>query len=99
MAKANDSFAEEATEMKAIDINDIHDAAHDWDARIEKFAAELTGAAYSLVLRRGPKDSWLEMELELWRALAETVEKWARKPPPAASSDDLDTWRENLAVE
>jgi hypothetical protein len=85
--------------MRAINMKDTHDGAQDRDVRLENFAAELTGAAYSLVLRRGLSDSWLKMELELWRALAETVEKWAGKPPPTASPDDLDASREDLAVE
>jgi hypothetical protein len=84
--------------MRAIDRKDTRDAARERDARLESFAAELAGAAYSLVLRCGLRDSWLEVELGLWRALAQTVQKWARKPRPAAS-DDLDAWREDLLVE
>jgi hypothetical protein len=84
--------------MSAIDTKDTHDAARDRDARLENFTAELTRAVYPIVLRRGPRESWLEVELSLWKALEEAVEKWARKPPPAAS-DDLDAWREDLLVE
>src|SRR5437868_2539314 len=83
--------------MKAIDRNDVQ-AARERDVRIENFAAELTRAVYPLVLRRGLRGSWLEVELGLWRAVAQTVEKWARKPRPAAS-DQLDVWREDLLVE
>ena len=45
------------------------------DPRLENIAAELTGAIYPLVLRQGFLASWLDLELGLWRALAETVKK------------------------
>ena len=81
--------------MRTTDLNDIHDAVRDRDARLKNFAAELTSAVYPLVLRRRPKDSWITVELTLWRALAETVEKWAWEPP-AASSSEFDAWREGF---
>jgi hypothetical protein len=84
--------------LRAIDMNDILDTARDLGVRLENFTAELTGAAYSVVLRRGLSDSWLKVELGLWRALAETVQKWARNPPPT-DSDDLDAWREDFLVD
>ena len=83
---------------RATDMSHIPDTARDGDIGLENFAAELTSAVYPLVLRRGPKDSWLKVELGLWRALAETVKKWARQRPPAASSDEFEAWREGLVV-
>jgi hypothetical protein len=80
-------------------MNDIPATARDRGNRLENFAAELTSAVYPLVLRRGPKDSWLKVELGLWRALAETVQKWARQRPAAASSDQFEAWREALLVD
>jgi hypothetical protein len=67
--------------------------------RPEDLAAELTGAVYPLVLRRGPKDRWINVELALWRALTETVEEWARRRPPAACSLALEAWREDLLMD
>jgi hypothetical protein len=66
---------------------------------MESFVAELTRAVYCLVLRRGLKDSWLQVELGLWRALAETVQEWARQQPAAASSDEFEASREGLVVD
>jgi hypothetical protein len=80
-------------------MSNIPDTARDLDIELEAFAAELTSAVYPSLLRRGLRDSWLQVELGLWRAVLETVEKWARKPPPAASWDDLDAWREGILVE
>jgi len=49
------------------------------DKALEDFAAELTEAAYPVALRRGVGDRWLDLELELWKALNETVRKWDRQ--------------------
>jgi hypothetical protein len=51
------------------------------DALLETFAAELTSAAYAVALRHGVEDKWLDMELELWEALKETIKKWEQGPP------------------
>jgi hypothetical protein len=60
---------------------------------LENIAAELTSAAYPLVLWHGLRGSWLDLELGLWRALAESVENWARQAPRTGSPDELDVWR------
>jgi hypothetical protein len=80
-------------------MSDNHVASYDRDARLENFAAELTSAAYPLALRHGMSGSWIAVELGLWRALAETVKKWAREWPPAGSSDEFEAWREGLLVD
>ncbi len=82
--------------MGANDTDDAHDAAREWGVRHENFAAELTRRpSYPLVLRRGPKHAWIHVELALWRALAETVEKWSWEPP-AKSPGEFDAWREGF---
>lgn len=48
-------------------------ASHDRDAFLENLAAELTNAAYPIVLRHGVGPKWLDLELDLWRAMSETV--------------------------
>jgi RND family efflux transporter MFP subunit len=80
-------------------MSDIFDTARDRDIGLEDFAAELARAVYSVVLRRQPKDSWLNVELALWGALAPTVRSWARQRPAAASADQLEEWRQDLLVE
>jgi hypothetical protein len=75
-----------------------HHTHADRDLRLENFAAELTSAVYPLVLGREPKESWLNVELRLWRALRETVTKWARRKPSPASSDEFGVWREGLLI-
>jgi len=79
-------------------MNDVSDPVRNRHIRLENLAAELTRAVYRVVLRRGLKDSWLKVELGLWRALAETVKKWAREWPPAGSSDEFEVCRERFLM-
>jgi hypothetical protein len=55
----------------------------DLDISVDDFAAELAQAAYPIVLRNAPAENWLDLELELWRAMKETVGKWAQDWPQA----------------
>ena len=66
---------------------------------LENFAAELTSAAYPIALRHEMTDSWIKVELGLWRALANTVRKWARERPPAGSLDQFEVWRQGFLVD
>jgi hypothetical protein len=77
----------------------IFRTAHDGDTGEEEFAAELTSAIYPIVLANRPKDPWLTVELGLWKALLETVRRWARLQAAAASVDDLEAWQEGLLVD
>ena len=49
----------------------------DRDGLHENLAAELALAAYRVVLGTRTQGTWLDLELDLWRALAETVETHA----------------------
>jgi hypothetical protein len=69
--------------------------AGDRDLRLENLAAELTGAAYPLVLQPEMKKAWIEVELVLWRVLAETVRAWARRRRLAAPGVS-EAWRVGL---
>ena len=51
------------------------------DALLETFAAELTFAAYQVALRTRTEGTWLDLELDLWRVLADTVQAWGRELP------------------
>jgi hypothetical protein len=46
------------------------------DALLETLAAELTLAAYRVALETRTRGNWLDLELDLWRALADTVKTW-----------------------
>ena len=51
------------------------------DALLETFAAELTLAASRVALRTRTQGTWLDLELDLWRALADTFKTWERELP------------------
>ena len=57
----------------------IHDDGGNRDPQLEHIAAELTTAVYLLLLRHGKRGSWLDLELGLWRALAETLKSVGRE--------------------
>ena len=77
-------------------MGDNQRPAADGDLRLENFAAELTSAVYPIILLRGLKGSWLNVQLNLWRGLAETVGEWDRRRPPAASAPEVEAWRSGL---
>ena len=62
-------------------MSDNHGAPCTRDPQLENIAAELTGAIYPLLLRHGLRISWLDLELGLWRALAETVKRVGYENP------------------
>jgi hypothetical protein len=51
------------------------------DALLETFAAELALAAYRVALRTRTQGTWLDLEMDLWRALADSVKTWGRDLP------------------
>jgi hypothetical protein len=61
-------------------MNVIDRTIHSQDAYVENLAAELTAAAYPVALRHGVAGSSIDLELDLWKALGETVQKWKRPP-------------------
>jgi hypothetical protein len=56
-------------------MNDYRAVDADTDQLLAALAAELAAAAYPVALRHAVGDKWLDLELELWRALTETVMK------------------------
>ncbi len=44
--------------------------------RLDDFVADLSEAAYPVALRHKGGEGWLDLELDLWRAMAQTVKKW-----------------------
>jgi hypothetical protein len=69
-----------------------------WDDFPYDLAAELTEAAYAVALRHKVGGEWLNLELDLWKVLSETVHKWERQVPHTGSPDDFQAWREGLLV-
>ena len=63
-------------------MNDNARATADRDALYDNFAVELTRAAYDVALRHEAAGTWLDLQLDLWQALADTVKQWGRKSSP-----------------
>ena len=63
------------------------ESAAERDALAESLAAELTGAVYRIALRHGTRVAWVDLELDLWKALTEAIKKW-EATGRAVSSDD-----------
>jgi hypothetical protein len=63
----------------------------DWDALLVTFAAELTNAAYRVVLQHGRTGSWVDLELDLWKVLAERVQEWGTAIAAGRIAGALDT--------
>jgi hypothetical protein len=80
-------------------MDDTSDTTRDPVIRLENFAAELTSAVYPFLLRRSPKVSWLEVELDLWKALRTTVERRFRQRSASTSVDEREAWREGLLAD
>ena len=58
-------------------------------APLETLAAEFTLVAYRVALRTRTQGTWLDLELDLWRALANTVKTWGEgiaSVPPVADA-------------
>ena len=60
-------------------MSDNPGAACNRDALLENFAAELTRAAYGVALRHATAGAWVDLELDLWKALADTVKTWGKE--------------------
>jgi hypothetical protein len=52
------------------------------DADLDRFAAELTDAAYPVALKYGVSGSSIDLELEIWRALTDLVRRRGRELLP-----------------
>jgi hypothetical protein len=57
-------------------------ASDDRDALLDDFTAELARVAYRVALRHGTAGVWVDLELDLWRALADTVKTWGQGSAP-----------------
>ena len=55
---------------------------------VETLAAELAETAYVVALQHDRTASWIDLELELWRALQNMVQQRLPAMPPDESADD-----------
>ena len=63
----------------------------DWDTLLVAFAAELTNAAYRVALQHGIAGSWVDLELDLWKVMAERIQDWGTAIAAGRMAGALDT--------
>jgi hypothetical protein len=61
---------------------------------LTSFAADLTDAAYSVVLRHGIGGSWIDLQLDVWRVLAASITEAPRPESRSPSPGEFYAWRE-----
>jgi hypothetical protein len=52
---------------------------------LDEFVAQLTEVAYPIALRHTRGNRWLDLELDLWRVIAQAVLKWELCSDPPRS--------------
>lgn len=57
---------------------------------LDAFAAELSDAAYQIALRHGLHDSWVDLESDLWSAVAATLKNRSRKSSRPVQNSELE---------
>jgi hypothetical protein len=65
---------------------------------VELLAAELTSAAYPVLLRGGVAHSWIDLELGLWKAMTKSLRVWARDLQISQGLDNLKSGRHDLVA-
>ena len=77
------------------------DNSADFDAGqvLTSFAADLTDAAYSVVLRHGIVGSWINLQLDVWRVLAATITESPRSQSRTPVAAEFYAWREMFLSE
>jgi hypothetical protein len=59
------------------------------EQNLDTIAAEMTDAAFAVALQHGAGQHWLELELDLWKALTDTVRKYAPDLSQAGINPDV----------
>jgi len=81
----NDALVEESTDPLSSRFSMMEEppmnlmTKHDEPPNLESLVAELTEAAYPVALRHRGRGSWVDLELDLWRALEQVLCKWQRQ--------------------
>ena len=60
-------------------MNANYRTASDGGLLRETLVAQLTTVAYAVALRHGTGHSWLDLQLDLWKALDDSVTRWGQE--------------------
>src|SRR5215475_3633548 len=86
--RATRSLSTEDSPM-TLDNSAEFDAGH----VLTSFAADLTDAAYSVVLRHGIGGSWIDLQLDVWRVLAASITETPRPESRSPAPGEFYAWR------
>jgi hypothetical protein len=64
----------------------------DGPPNLDSLVAALTEAAYPVALRHREPGSWIDLELDLWKELAKTVQGWEQHIAQAINPPENSTW-------
>jgi hypothetical protein len=73
--------------------------AEEIGALLVTFAADLTDAAYSVALQHGIAGSWIDLQLEVWRAVGRTIAEIAPESPSSSAAGELDSLADAFLAE
>jgi hypothetical protein len=60
-------------------MNDNERPRQNWDWALDRLVADATIAAYAVALQHAAICSWVDLQLGLWDAMAQTVREWDRR--------------------
>jgi hypothetical protein len=80
-------------------MNAIEEFAAGCDHSSDVFAAQVTVSIIPVALRYGVGDRWLDLELDLWHVLAETIERWSWHLPPDDAPEEFRAWRHGMLTD
>ncbi len=81
-------------------MHDDHPATADPGSLLSCFTAELAEAAYAVLLRAGVCGAWIDVKLDVWRGLAESVKHRQEQISSATRLvDEREPWRDAVLAE
>jgi hypothetical protein len=99
-AKARGVTSTILTSAKDYPMSDSRATALDHGTLPTHWAADFADAAYVVLLGSGTCGSWIDLRLDVWRALAGSINKCAEQKSLALGDpDDVQPWREALVAE
>jgi hypothetical protein len=74
-------------------------SSHDSASALTSFAADLTDAAYSVMLQHRIRGSWIDLQLDVWRVLAMSIARTQGLSSRFISAAEFLEWREAFVSE
>ena len=82
--RRNDSGVHRLPQIRTDWVASNGETAASQVSELSTLAAEVAQAAQEATLQYRENNSWVQLELDLWKAVTSTVEKWRRRAPAPA---------------